>query len=321
MQYLLLKWYQENKKTIWIIVIVVISIVLVVNILDRFYKDDNYKENNNIVNNNIKSEINNEITGTLESTESLISSENVSKEKLKTDSKLINDFFDYCNDGKIEEAYNLLTDECKEVKYNSLENFTKLYYKPIFDTNKSFSMQNWEKNTYLITIKEDALATGKIASNIGNIQDYITVVDNGENKKLNIGGYIGRKTFDKKDDFDEVEITLMYKDVYMDYEIYNLKVKNNTNSTIQFDDGTKVDSIYLEDENKVHENVLTGEVLYSDMKIEKGQTKRYTFKFANSYTTSRRIDGIVFNNIVLNYDEYMANNTIEKRLKKIYVGM
>ncbi len=311
MQRLLLKWYQDNKKMIWTVVLIFILVVGVIKILGQFYKS---KDSENITNTaSLKSEINNEISGKLESTKSLVSDEGVSKDKLKNDTKIIDEFLKYCMSSEIDKAYQLLTDECKEVKYNnSLEEFKKLYCDSTFDKNKSYSIQNWENRTYQVNIKEDALATGKITTNTPSIQDYITVVEKDNEEKINIGKYIGRINYNKSKEYEGMNVEVRYKDIYMDYEIYSVKVTNNSEGTILFDDEKKVNSIYLEDEKNVKENVLTGEVLYSDMKIESGHFKTYDFKFANAYSTSRKISAIVFERVTMNYNEDEEKNDVTK---------
>lgn len=310
MQRLILKWYQDNKKTIWTVILIFILVTGAIGIFNRFYKNNNSEKNTN--NGFLKNEINNEISGKLESTKSLVSDEGVSKDNLKSDTKIIDEFLKYCMSKKFDKAYQLLTDECKEVKYNSLEKFESLYCESTFDDSKSYSIQNWENRTYQVNIKEDALATGKITTNTPSIQDYITVVEKDNEKKINIGSYIGRRDYNKLKEYEGMTVEVRYKDIYMDYEIYNVKVTNNTTGTILFDDEKNINSIYLEDEKNIKENVLTGEVLYSDMKIESGHFKTYDFKFANAYSTNRKISAIVFERVTMNYNEENEKNDLTK---------
>lgn len=315
MQRLLLKWYQDNKKTIWIVILIIILVIGTIKIFNNSYKNKKIETKTNTE--SVKNEINSDISGKLESTKSLVSNESVTKEELKSDTKIIDEFLKYCMSNEFDKAYQLLTDECREVKYDSLEKFEKLYCASAFDVGKSYSIQNWENRTYQVNINDDALATGKISSNTENIQDYITVVEG----KLNIGNYIGRNYIRKSKEEDGITIDVIYKDIYMDYEVYNVKVSNNSNETILVDDEKKVDSIYLEDEKNVKENVLTGEVLYSDMKIESGHFKTYKFKFANVYSTDRRIRTIAFKRVVVNYSDYLNDNLNEKIIKEFYINI
>lgn len=310
MQRLILKWYQDNKKTIWTVILIFILVTGAIGIFNNSYKNNNLEKNTSNV--SLKNEINNEISGKLESTKSLVSDEGVSKDNLKSDTKIIDEFLKYCMSKEFDKAYQLLTDECKEVKYdNNIERFEKLYCESTFDNYKSYSIQNWENRTYQVNIQDDVLATGKINTNVPNVQDYITVVEKDNEKKINIGKYIGRRNYNKSKEYEGMNVEVRYKDIYMDYEIYNVKVTNNSTGTILFDDEKKVDSIYLEDEKNVKENVLTGEVLYSDMIIESGHFKTYKFKFANAYSTSRKISAIVFERITMNYVEEEKNDVIK----------
>lgn len=70
-------------------------------------------------------------------TKTIIAGENVETEDFKQEENLINTFVEFCNNNKIQEAYDLLTDECKKKMYPDLESFKKNYYSIIFDQKKN----------------------------------------------------------------------------------------------------------------------------------------------------------------------------------------
>ena len=70
---------------------------------------------------------------------------------------------------------------------------------------------------------------------INSYSDYITIVNKDGNKKLNINRYIGRKILNKSKDSDNIKTEVLYSDRYMDYEIYKIKITNNTDNTILLD--------------------------------------------------------------------------------------
>lgn len=302
---MLIRWYYENRNKFWNTIIIVILILFFINILNNYYENKPKVSVANTNNTNVsgKETINNKIEGELESTTSLTTGESVNNKKLEKDIIIIDKFMTNCIEGKVEEAYELLTDECKEKNFVTLEKFQTNYYQKIFNNPKTYSVQNWSGNTYKVMIVDDALVTGK-ASSETYVQDYITIPDS-NNEKLNINGYIGRKTKDKITTTDELEITYIKKETYMDYEEYTIKVKNLTNKEIILDQGKSTKNIYLLDNNKVKQYANTGEINYSNLLLVPGATKEYTFEFSNSYSKTRVMEFLIFENIIINnnYDD------------------
>ena len=303
----IMRFIRQNKKQI-------IKVALIVAFLFGFLQLLNYivgRDSSEKTSNKETSEIYNETKGKVVSDKSAISGAKVSTSEIKKVSEIIEKFVENCNNHNTEEAYNMISDDCKEEIYPNLEDFETGYFENLFGNEKrTYSIEKLLENTYIVKFTGDLLATGRSGSDY-SYQDYITVVEeNGENK-LNINKYIGKEEINKKSSSNDIETRVLYRKKYMDYEIYNVKVTNNSTGTILFDDEKKVDSIYLEDEKNVKENVLTGEVLYSDMIIESGHFKTYKFKFANAYSTSRKISAIVFERITMNYVEEEKNDVIK----------
>lgn len=88
------------------------------------------------------------------------------KEKKTKDKEYISEFIDYCNEGKIQEAYTMLSDKCKEEKYSTIEEFKKMYVNKIFSINICKYEIIKENDIYVITLTQDMLITGKTNSTI-----------------------------------------------------------------------------------------------------------------------------------------------------------
>lgn len=77
--------------------------------------------------------------------------------------KLINDFLQYCDSEKIEQAYEMISENCKNNLYPTIEDFYNLYYKKILNQKRDVEIQYDSTNdTYKINFYEDMLETGKI---------------------------------------------------------------------------------------------------------------------------------------------------------------
>ena len=135
-------------------------------------------------------------------------------------------------------------------------------------------------------------------------QDYITIVDQNGEDKLNINNYIGRKNLEKTTEYKNIEINVLSKDTYMDYEIYNLNISNNSENTILLDTGESTKSIYLLDSKDVKYYFYSNEIVQNRLLVQSKYNNTIQIKFSNSYSSSRNIKYLVFSKLILNYDEY-----------------
>lgn len=105
------RFYNQNRYMVWIIILLIAAFIAIIQILDNFAYEKN-KENQNInaVNN---SSINYNYSVITE------------KEVNSNVSEIIDEFIEKCNNGQVEDAYEMLSDECKIILYPSLEDFTR----------------------------------------------------------------------------------------------------------------------------------------------------------------------------------------------------
>jgi len=304
------RWYNENKNKLWSVILIIVAIIFFIQVINNFYINRNKNKKEPNISQTTKNTIENEISGKLEGTGSLINGSGSTNRNIEKHTLTIDTFIKHCNEGQVEEAYKLLTEECKEEIFPSLESFTNKYFKNVFKTYKTYSIQNWLGNTYKLKLTEDALTTGKVSSNSSYLQEYVTVVEKDSEYKLNINNYIGRTSINKNTTVDGITINIESKETFMDYSEYTVRIQNTTDKTILLDNGKRTDTIYLLDENNVEEYVNTGEIIYSNLKLIPRENKKYTFKFSNSYSNTRVMRYLVFKNIIMDFDEY--NETLDK---------
>ena len=293
-------WYNAHRKNIWIIVGIIAAIIVIVQFLNFLGSTSREKENNSIIGrSNIISNIKNETNVDIESTSSAITGEEVPEEVLKGDTSAIGKFMDFCNQGKVEEAYNMLTNECKENVFNTLEAFQQGYYQDIFDgQQKIYTVENLMGKTYKVRIMENMLATGK--SNDGySKQDYITVKEEDGEDKLNINNYIGHTDINKTTEKDEISMQVISKEAYMDYEEYKINVTNNKDQAIVLDGRSNVDSLYLEDSRGQKYSAYTHELTTPMLNLDAGSSRELTIKFYNRYGSNKTIEYIVFSDLLV----------------------
>ena len=210
--YKLISWYNQNRRKFWRIVVTIFIVIL---IAWRLMYTTTNRNTGREISQSPKIDTSNLNSITLESDKSAITGKRTTIDQ--SGIEVIDKFVSFCNSGNIQEAYNLLSNECKEQMYSEIKSFQEAYFNPIFGNGKrNASIENWNENIYKVDFHEDALSTGRY--NVENtLQDYITIVnDKDGNKKLNINGYIGRTTYDKTKNSNDLGIKLRRKDKYTD---------------------------------------------------------------------------------------------------------
>lgn len=212
--------------------------------------------------------------------------------------------------GKTEEAYNLLSDNCKQAEYPSINVFIDGYYSNNFAKKQTYNYQVWDKNTYKIELRDDILTSGIYYEDV-YVEDYYTIGQGG----LNINGYIKRESIDNTVEKNNVKVELKTIDYYKKYTICTVQVTNQTDETIKLDTRENPETIYLVDKNGVQYNSLNYENYEEDFIIEKGETKTITIKINAAYMSNLNVQSLNFTKVILN-----SNNEEESRKMEIEIG-
>ncbi len=308
-------WYNQHRKKIWITVGIIAAFIIIIQLLNFFTaKINNNIENINVTTeNDIISEIKNETNVDIETTQSVVSGETISTEKLKSATEVIGEFMDFCNQGNTEAAYNLLTDDCKEQMYDSLEAFNQSYYQDVFGgEQKIYSVENWVGDIYRVKISENMLATGK-SNNGYSKQDYITVEEVDGSYKLNINSYVGHEEINKTTEDNNIVVDVISKNTYMDREEYTIRVTNNNKVAITLDGKGNTESLYLLNDKDGHYPAYTHELTEPMLNIDSGSTRELTIKFYCRYTSTANITDMVFSNLIIYNDQ--GSEIIELKAK------
>lgn len=305
-----------NRYKILGVIVVIILLFGIIQIMNQYAKQQLQKSETQ--NNTITNEINNNKQET-----PVIIGKEVSPENQQINHTIINQFISHCNNQKIEEAYNLLTEECKEQIFsNNIQNFQKDYVDLIFKTKKTYTLKNWiskQYDTYKIRIIEDILQTGDASSIQNAIEDYYTIIYKNNEYRLNIKGYIKREDINQQIQKNDIKITVLSKDVYTDYEKYNFKIENDTNNTVCIDTKKNGNTMYLLGENDRKYNSYYYELEDARLLINKGNIKTLSIKYNKIYSNQIRMTKIIFEDIILNYEEYKNIGNKEQYQNKLKI--
>lgn len=306
----LIRKYNRNRREIWIVVVIIAFIIGFRYALTSYMKNDRIGSSNNATtyfpnnNQNDYPILNNKI----------YEDKNVSKNSEEI-SNTIKTFIQYCNNKEIEKAYNMLSEDTKYNLYKSKTEFVKNYYITFFKTKKIYNMQAWITSggyyTYKVEFEEDLLSTGGADSN--KIEEYYTVVKENEKYKININRYIGNIEINKITEKNNVKITVLSKNIYLDNIEYKIKVENLSNNTIVLDTKNTRRTTALMDSNNFEYPAYMYKLLENDLTVYSGETKEINIQFNQQYNAKYYNTKIVFNNFNLD------NNSNKKTIFEVDV--
>lgn len=307
-------FYRKNKEKIsrfaklfWILILVGIALI----------SSTNKKSN--------KSEENNEVT-IYKPGKTIISGNDVDKETYEKQENLVKTFVEYCNKQQIQEAYDLLTNECKEKMFTTIEAFKNNYYDVIFNQNRECNLQSWitdgNYNTYKVTFIEDIMATGNY-KDVEKFEDYITVVTKNGEQKINVNSYIKTEEINKNTKIEELDINVKSVDIYMNSEKYYLEVNNYSSNTIMLDSLKNFTNIKLLGTDDVEYKIDKLNLSLVDLTILKNsQNKKVELEFIKQYGGSQ-IKGkeIKFKKAIFNRDEYLKDIDNYDKYKEVSIKL
>ena len=299
----ILTFYNNNKRKILLILIVIVILIALPRVLQFFTKGT---ENEPINLNEKKDPVQNNLnTSVIETEESVISGENLDTSQ-KTYVELIDNFVVACNNGNTEKAYGFLSTDCREELYPSMESFKDNYYNQVFHNGKKTALiKNWMNNIFKIDYTNDILSSG-VYNEDENIQEYITVVDDNGNIKLNINNYIGKTEINRTTNYMNIQVKVLSKKIYMDYEVYTFEIQNNSKDGILLDDRQNIETMYIEDDSGNKYEAYTHELTNSMLTVPSGATRNINIKYYNKYSTNKIMEKVVFSKVILNNEWYLS---------------
>lgn len=299
--YRLIRFYNQNRKQIWKIIGVILIIIFVLQLLNYSAKQKAKNQNNSTINNNNNLLSYNNID--ISTNKSVLSGNEISQQQ-QSSIKIIDEFFAYCNEQKIQEAYDLLTEECKEEMYSSIEIFDEMYYQKVLNgKKKNISVENWTGNIYKVTINDNFIATGEYSEE-NKMQDYITIKDN----KLNINSYVGRVIPDREKQKEDITIKIIRQDTYMNYITYTFEITNHSQKAILLDSLDNMDTMYIKDTNGTKYTAYSHELSHDNLLVDEGNQKQITIKYYSKFSSTKRIRNIVFSGFILDYNDSSDSN-------------
>lgn len=309
----IIEYFNKNRKKILLIFLAIVLFIIVTRILNVIIKDNTIEEGKNTANT---------LKDTTLPTETIISDTEISVERAKDNKQIIENFVQACNNKQYESAFAMISNECKlNVFSGNISNFINNYCNKVFSTSKTYKLEAWFENddniTYKINYLEDnILATGGANLNELNYMDYITIVY--KSNLLNIGEFVDETNISRKTSIKDIEVQVNKKKTFINYAIYNFKIKNNTDKTILLSDYSDSKQICLLSEYDSENISYLNEVPITNLIINSGEEKVIDIKFDKGYGSGAKTDKIKFKNIYLDYNEYKQNPN-DENLEKVEI--
>lgn len=309
----LLRYWNQNKRKTLITIAVIALIIIVIQIANSVIKRRNERDKNEIK----QSTVANDIT---KPNESIISQDKLTEKETKENSDFIEQFVSFCNQKKADDAYSLLSDDCKNELYPTKELFVSNYMNQIFEETVNYELQLWYTvsncYTYRITYNKGNLLQTGGQGNSGNFLDYITLLKQNGEYKLNINKFIRKQTLSKQGGSNGIDITINSKCIYVDYEIYNMTIQNNTQNTILLNDGTDANNFSLIGRNNSTFSSVISELPISSLTLNPQYRKTVDIKFNKIYMTRSELEAMQMTNIYLDKQQY---DTKQENTEKITI--
>ena len=296
------RFIDQNNKLILYVIFIIVFVLLIIYSMNSYYEKEEQEKLQNIIQNNTTGNINVNTPNNNGSTNTT-SQENTN---LDTIEGVMSKFVSHCNKNEIQDAYDMITDECKNALYKTSEEFANKYVKNVFNEEKEYSMQKWFATgntvTYEIKFLGDILATG----GKGNIsQEYYTFIKTENSYKINVNNYIYGRHLNKEVKEKGVTVKIKNINVYNTYEEYELSFTNNTLQEICLTGNKYVKNIYLKNSRGTTYSSLNSKFDNVEISLKPNNTKNYTVKFNKNYNPQNQVNTLVLSDVIFNYQEYL----------------
>ena len=219
----------------------------------------------------------------------------------------VEEYFNYCNSKNYEQAYNILTDQCKEYLYDNELSLFQEYVDSIFTQNKIYNLQNYSNidgiYVYDLIILDDIESTGT-TEGYEPYKEKIALRKEGNEFKISNQGYIESKTYNKFAEDENLKVTIKSKDVSYRREGYNVTITNKTDKYLVLVDNTLSTEITL---NLGDQKRGTVNYANASLVLNPGETRNEVFIFDKFYDDQKDPTEICIEDVRI-LDEYEETN-------------
>ena len=317
----IIRLYNKNRRIIWISLIIVIFCIAIIGVINKVYQEQankNMEQYSKQLQEASNKENPSEVVDYNEAAQSITTGGSVDQDIKDEVQGVLEQFIQYVTSKQVEQAYNLLTEDCKEILYPTLEGFEQKYCQDLYD--KIYDFQSWSStdNTYVYQVRfyDNMLSAGLDFTN-HYLEDYITVLKKGDVYKVNIHNLIRANNIRKTAEANKVQFKVNNVETYLDYEIYEIEVTNDSSKEIILDTREKDNSVYVKNNDGLKIQALLYENTDEDLRVQAGESKKIRIKFNNTFNGEKRIVSLGFSDIIL--DQALHQEEAEKGKMEIEI--
>lgn len=317
----IIRLYNRNRRIIWISLIVVIFCIAIIGVINKVYQEqanENMEQYSKQLQEASNKENPSEVVNYNKAAQSITAGGSVDQDIRDEVQSVLEQFVQYVTNKQIEQAYNLLTEDCKEILYPTLEGFEQKYCQDLYE--KIYDFQSWSStdNTYVYQVRfyDNMLSAGLDFTN-HYLEDYITVLKKGDVYKVNIHNFIRANNIRKTAEANKVQFKVNNVETYLDYEIYEIEITNDSSKEIILDTREKDNSVYVKNNDSLKIQALLYENTDEDLRVQAGESKKIRIKFNNTFNGEKRIISLGFSDIIL--DQTLHQEDAEKGKMEIEI--
>ncbi|MGN1298910.1 MAG: hypothetical protein ACI4UE_02880 [Candidatus Scatovivens sp.] len=221
----------------------------------------------------------------------------------------VKQYVEYCNNGEYENAYNMISEDCKNDNFSSFE-YYKSYVSNKFTKNKKYTIQNYsnynDKYIYTVKLYDDVLATGLTNSTYMYQEEKITAsYDEKNNVVFSVGNFIEKQKIQSVQENEYLKVDIRSKTVEYSLESYEIKLTNRSENTIVIKNGRVNNEVLLNIGSEYRQEINNNEII---LKPNESRTCYLIFnKFYDDGCTSK---SIVLNSVRV-VEQYIEDNSNE----------
>lgn len=287
-------FFQKYKKVILVIAILWTIIIAVNYLLGWFLakQEENQEQ---------------KPTTTYEPNQPVMGNDDVPKKVQEPISNLIDTYINYCNNKDYQKAYDLISQDCKNALYPTLEDFQK-YVDLIFPHKKIYNIQNYsnvDKNyIYNVRILDDIMATGLTGEDYLYYEEKFSIKQINDGLQLSIRGYIQKEEINKGAEDDYIKVYVKSRDVYYDKEVYTVQIQSKVNQTMVIQDQSSNTEVQL----NIGDQYRNMETNYGTIVIDPLATQTFQMEFTKFFDDGRTSSGLRLTDIRI-YNQYTGQES------------
>lgn len=286
------QWIRYITKNWKRVIIIILAIIIGLSIIQ--YLNEEAKKQNEAMLNQAKVD-----ESAIYKTESVLGQGTITTEQAVENNGVIENFISYCNEGKTKEAYDLLSEECKQEVFPTIDDFITLYYQVIFTNPKTYTLENWisgENTTYKVRFVNDALAMGGKKGE-QTFEDYITIVYKNEVPYLNINKFVQKNEINRETELNGIKIIVQTENVYINNRTYDVTFQNTNKNNMILYSITRNNNWYLQDEAGKTYLANMAEITNDNFILETNTSIQLTINFMKIYEKTDTVRWMKFDNI------------------------